>query len=290
MGSGRCQVWVKRGGNCFMSPCTWFDLIIAELKLWYIMLLILLFFKAIVWFLILFNVILLHIIFMWYYGFWEMVEPMSINSHVMKQSVSLWLVCSSYEEYSDWIIVIPEPRLFSYCLFVVLLWSWTFFVFLKGFSPVELFSCFCTCEHSAYYWLGKTKLKRKAGIQHPLLIVWRTLDSTQSWTLTDIIITWHSWLVLSCISSQWAHCSIFKYLAFVCCSSSQHTSETFHLTQLHLYWSALRWFMYAIWGLFICVIYATAVFPTCSQQHVFIFLFSNLADAFIQSDLQMRTL
>ncbi len=26
--------------------------------------------------------------------------------------------------------------------------------------------------------------------------------------------------------------------------------------------------MYAIWGLFICVICAAAVFPTCSQQHV----------------------
>ncbi len=26
--------------------------------------------------------------------------------------------------------------------------------------------------------------------------------------------------------------------------------------------------MYAIWGLFICVTCAAAVFPTCSQQHV----------------------
>ncbi len=34
----------------------------------------------------------------------------------------------------------------------------------------------------------------------------------------DIIIIWLSWVVFSCISSQWAHSSIFKYLAFVYCS------------------------------------------------------------------------
>ncbi len=94
-----------------------------------------------------FYVILLHI-FMWYCSSWEMVEPMSINSHVMKQSGGHWLVCSNY---SYWIIVIPEPRFF---LFVFVLWSWFFIVFLKGFSPMEL-HVFCTGEHSALYWLGK---------------------------------------------------------------------------------------------------------------------------------------
>ncbi len=92
MGSGRHQVWVERGGNCFMNSCTWLSIIIAELKLGYIMLLILLYWRK--WcysiFLIFFYVILLHIIFMWFYSFWEMVEPMSINSHIMKQSISLW--------------------------------------------------------------------------------------------------------------------------------------------------------------------------------------------------------
>ncbi len=244
--------------------------------------------KAIVRFLNLFNVILLHIILMWYYGFWEMVEPMSINSHVMKQSVSLWLVCSSYEEYSDWIMVIPEPRLFSFFFF--LLWSWTFLFSLMDFPPWNFFHVFAPVSTLHIIGLGKTKLKRKAGIQRLLLIVWITLDSTQSWTLTDIIITWHSWLATDTGENQWAHCSIFKYLAFVCCSSSQRTSENLHLPQLHLYRSATRWFMYAIWRLFICVICAAAVFPTCSQQHALIFWFSHLADAFIQSDLQMRTL
>ncbi len=65
-----------------------------------------------------------------------------------------------------------------------------------------------------------------------------------------IIITWHSWMVFSCIGSQWACCSTFKYMTSACCSSLQRASETLHLPQLHLYRSATRWFMYAIWGLF----------------------------------------
>ncbi len=40
----------------------------------------------------------------------------------------------------------------------------------------------------------------------------------------------------------------------------QHALETLHRPQLHLYRSATRWFMY--------VIFAAAVFLTCSQQHV----------------------
>ncbi len=40
---------------------------------------------------------------------------------------------------------------------------------------------------------------------------------TQSDLLTSL--SRDSWLVFSCISSQWAQCSIFKYLALVCCSS-----------------------------------------------------------------------
>ncbi len=48
----------------------------------------------------------------------------------------------------------------------------------------------------------------------------------------------HSWFVLSCIGSQWARCSTFKYFTYVCGSSLQHTPETLHLPQLHLYRSA----------------------------------------------------
>ncbi len=33
------------------------------------------------------------------------------------------------------------------------------------------------------------------------------------------IITWHSWLVLSCIGSQWAFCSTFNNMTSACCSS-----------------------------------------------------------------------
>ncbi len=48
----------------------------------------------------------------------------------------------------------------------------------------------------------------------------------------------------------------------------QRASETLHLPQLHLYRSATRWFVYAIGGYFMYVIFAAAVFLTCSQQHV----------------------
>ncbi len=74
------------------------------------------------------------------------------------------------------------------------------------------------------------------------------------------IISWHSCLVLSCIGSQWALCSTFKYMTSACCSSSQRASETLHLPQLHLYRSATRWFMYAIWGLFhVCYICSSSI-------------------------------
>ncbi len=49
---------------------------------------------------------------------------------------------------------------------------------------------------------------------------------------------------------------------------SQRASETLHLPQLHLYRSARRWFMYAMGGYFMYVIFAAAVFLKCSQQHV----------------------
>ncbi len=93
-------------------------------------------------------------------------------------------------------------------------------------------------------------------------------DRSNSIWPNDIIITWHSWLVLYCIGSQWAFCSTFKYMTSACCSSLQRASETLHLPQLHLYRSATRWFMYAIGGYFMYVIFAAAVFLTCSQQHV----------------------
>ncbi len=76
----------------------------------------------------------------------------------------------------------------------------------------------------------------------------------------DIIITWHSWLALSCISSQWACCSTFKYSTSACSSSSQRALETLLLPQLHLYRSATRWFMYVIWGLFhVCYICSSSI-------------------------------
>ncbi len=93
-------------------------------------------------------------------------------------------------------------------------------------------------------------------------------DRSNSIWPNDIIIIWLSWLVFSCISSQWAHCSIFKHLAFICCSSlAAHLRnpppspappveicyEVNHVCYM---------------GLFICVICAAAAFPTCSQQHV----------------------
>ncbi len=93
-------------------------------------------------------------------------------------------------------------------------------------------------------------------------------DRSNSIWPNDIIITWHIWLVLSCIGSQWALCSTFKYMTSACCSSSQRASETLHLPQLHLYRSATRWFMYDIGGYFMYVIFAAVVFLTCPQQHV----------------------
>ncbi len=87
----------------------------------------------------------------------------------------------------------------------------------------------------------------------------------------DIIITWHSWLVLSCIGSQWDLCSTFKYMTSACCSRSHCASESLHLPQLHLYRSATRWFMYALGGYFMYVMFAAAVFLTCSQQHVWMY-------------------
>ncbi len=146
LGRGIHQVWVK---NLLLCSCIWLSIIIVELKLWYIMLLILVYWRKLCY--SMFNpfyVILLHI-FMWYCSSWEMVEPMSINSHVMKQSGGHWLVCSNY---SYWIIVIPEPRFFFFFFYFEVDF---FIVFLKGFSPMELLHVFCTGEHSALYWLGK---------------------------------------------------------------------------------------------------------------------------------------
>ncbi len=40
-------------------------------------------------------------------------------------------------------------------------------------------------------------------------------DRSNSIWPNDIIIIWLSWLVFSCISSQWAHCSIFKYQGYI---------------------------------------------------------------------------
>ncbi len=45
VGCGRHQVWVERGGKSFMSSCIWLSIIIVELKWWYIMLLILVYWR-----------------------------------------------------------------------------------------------------------------------------------------------------------------------------------------------------------------------------------------------------
>ncbi len=138
LGRGRHQVWVERGGKSFMSSCIWLSIIIVELKLWYIMLLILVYWRKL-WYSMFnpFYVILLHI-FMWYCSSWEMVEPMSINSHVMKQSGGHWLVCNYY----GGVFLLNNPWTKDFFFFFFVLWSrfllsslrdfpqWNFFMFL----------------------------------------------------------------------------------------------------------------------------------------------------------------
>ncbi len=109
MGRGRHQVWAQRGGNFYELHLT--------------ILLILVYWRK--WCYSIFNpfyVILLQI-FMWYYSSWEMVEPMSINSQQKwsSQRVVDWGAVA-IEEYSDWIIVIPEPRFFFVCFCTLVLW------------------------------------------------------------------------------------------------------------------------------------------------------------------------
>ncbi len=100
-------------------------------------------------------------------------------------------------------------------------------------------------------------------------------DRANSVWHNDIIITGHSWLVLSCISSQWARCSTFKYLANVCGSSLQHTPETFARPQLHLYRSAMRWFMYAI-GVILCIYVQQQYFLHAQQYVVYVLAVASL--------------
>ncbi len=91
-------------------------------------------------------------------------------------------------------------------------------------------------------------------------------DRSNSIWHNDIISTWHSWLVLSCIGSQWARCSTFKYLANACCSSSsalQKPSTFPSSTCIDLLWGD-----HVCYGGYSWVICAAAVFLTCSQQHV----------------------
>ncbi len=97
---------------------------------------------------------------------------------------------------------------------------------------------------------------------------WRSLMIMNSIWHNDIIITWHSWLVLSCIGSQWAHCSIFKYMTSACCISCsmlQKPSTFPSSTCIDL----LQGDSYMLYGGYLMyVIFAAAVFLTCSQQHV----------------------
>ncbi len=86
-------------------------------------------------------------------------------------------------------------------------------------------------------------------------------DRSNSVWSNDIIITWHSWLVLSWISSQWARCSTFKYMTSAHCSSLQSASETLHLPSSTCI-DLLRgdscmlyggYFLYVIWAAAFCV-------------------------------------
>ncbi len=86
------------------------------------------------------------------------------------------------------------------------------------------------------------------------------------------IITWHSWLVLSCIGSQWARCSTFRYMTSACCSSCsllQKPSTFPSSTCIDLLWGD-SCMLYG--GYFMYVICTAAVFLKCSQQHVVVVL------------------
>ncbi len=155
LGRGRHQVWVERGGKSFMSSCIWLSIIIVELKLWYIMLLILVYWRKL-WYSMFnpFYVILLHI-FMWYCSSWEMVEPMSINSHVMKQSGGHWLVCNYYR--GVFLLNNPWIKDFFFFFFFFCTLKSIFIVFLKRFSAMELLHVFAPGSTPHFIGLGKMK-------------------------------------------------------------------------------------------------------------------------------------
>ncbi len=93
-------------------------------------------------------------------------------------------------------------------------------------------------------------------------------DRSNSIWPNDIIITWHSWLVLSCIGSNELaaqHSNIWLVLAIAVCSVLQKPSTFPSSTCIDL----LRGDSCMLYGgYFMCVICAAAVFLTCSQQHV----------------------
>ncbi len=104
---------------------------------------------------------------------------------------------------------------------------------------------------------------QNAGYKHfGFLLAWNSklAQSDRSSIWPNDIIMWLSWLVFSCISSQFSFFIFFQFFRaiFIAQYSNtwlsfavavwQRTSETLHLPQLHLYRSAMRWFMYAIWG------------------------------------------
>ncbi len=93
-------------------------------------------------------------------------------------------------------------------------------------------------------------------------------DRSNSVWHNDIIITWHSWLVLSCIGSQWAHCLTFKYMTSACCISCSvlQTPSTFPSSTCIDLLQGDSCMLYG--GYLMYVIFAAAEFLTCSQQHV----------------------
>ncbi len=96
-------------------------------------------------------------------------------------------------------------------------------------------------------------------------IIWAmpfiALDGTGRWVLTQSDIMTSSftllcWLVHFHISSQWARCSTFKYLASACCGSCNALQNP-PPPQLHLYRFAAGWLYvcYSIWELYLHPLY-----------------------------------
>ncbi len=98
---------------------------------------------------------------------------------------------------------------------------------------------------------------------------WRSpIGLTKSDLLTSLSHGTADSAVLSCIGSQWALCSTFKYMTSACCSSwsmLQKPSTFPSSTCIDLLWgdSCMLYGGYSIYVIQVC---AAAVFLACSQQ------------------------